>query len=307
MTKTRDVVLLTLFRHENSNNSATTNARATSHISSGRSRLVDSRLKEANDSARNCLSYGPNALGARRAALRRWGTAWRCPTKLWEVVGMNLGSWEKKESGKKISSSRSTSVKSERFGAEGHELCVKPGRGWENGVALVKNCWAKSHETSEGGRGMRRELGERGNTENGAPSPEISQFSSYKTFLQGMADIFGCAEATATKRIPLERSRRVDPESRFARGMAGWQAGPDQDCLSRGLVDASTRATVRVVVSGGGGRGNESGSCGTHSDTSAHTYYSGLVNSRGVNERASAGGCGHESESEIEVDRESNL
>ncbi|KAI6016597.1 hypothetical protein PISMIDRAFT_675480, partial [Pisolithus microcarpus 441] len=34
-----------------------------------------------------------------------------------------------------------------------------------------------------------------------------------------MADIFGCAEATATKRIPLERSRRVDPESRFARGM----------------------------------------------------------------------------------------
>ncbi|KIK20119.1 hypothetical protein PISMIDRAFT_682510, partial [Pisolithus microcarpus 441] len=102
MTKIRDVVLLTLFRHENSNNSAATNALATSHISSGRSRLVDSRLKEANDSARNCLSYGPTAVGARRAALRRWGTAGRSPMKLWEAVGMNMESWEMKEAGKRV-------------------------------------------------------------------------------------------------------------------------------------------------------------------------------------------------------------
>ncbi|KAI6037398.1 hypothetical protein BKA83DRAFT_1169843 [Pisolithus microcarpus] len=106
MTKICDVILPTLFRHENSDNSATTNARVTSHISSGRFRLVESRLKTANNSARNCLSYGPNALGARRAALRRWGTAWRCPTKLWEAVEMDMGSWEKKESGEKVPGTR---------------------------------------------------------------------------------------------------------------------------------------------------------------------------------------------------------
>ncbi|KAI6017258.1 hypothetical protein PISMIDRAFT_679583 [Pisolithus microcarpus 441] len=81
------------------------------------------------------------------------------------------------------------------------------------------NRWAKSHETSEGSRGMRRELGERGNMENGAPSPEISQFSSYKTFLQGTGHISRCAKANATKNTSCERSRRVELESKFARGM----------------------------------------------------------------------------------------
>ncbi|KAI6015537.1 hypothetical protein PISMIDRAFT_16397 [Pisolithus microcarpus 441] len=135
MTKIRDADLLTLFRHESSNSSTTTNARATSYISS-----------------------------------------------------------------------------------EVHELCVKWGRGWEDGVTSVKNRCAKSYETSGGGRGTRIELGERGITENGAPTPEISRFPPYKTFLQRMADIFGCAGANATKNTPFERFRRAEWESQFARG-----------------------------------------------------------------------------------------
>ncbi|KIK19507.1 hypothetical protein PISMIDRAFT_682959, partial [Pisolithus microcarpus 441] len=102
MTKICDADLLTLFRHENSNNSTSTKARATSRTSSGRFRLVDSRLKEANDSERNCSSHGLSKVGARRAALRRWGTAGQCPTKLWEAVGMNMESWEMKEAGKRV-------------------------------------------------------------------------------------------------------------------------------------------------------------------------------------------------------------
>ncbi|KAI6011857.1 hypothetical protein PISMIDRAFT_682419, partial [Pisolithus microcarpus 441] len=84
------------------------------------------------------------------------------------------------------------------------------------------NRWAKSHETSEGGRGMRRELGERRNMENGAPSPEILQISSYSVFLQRMGDIFGCAGANATKITSFERSHRVERESQFARGTSEW-------------------------------------------------------------------------------------
>ncbi|KAI6097678.1 hypothetical protein EDD16DRAFT_1527510 [Pisolithus croceorrhizus] len=65
-----DPGLVTLLRHENSSNSTTTNARATSRISSGRCRLGDARLQEANDSAWNCMSYGQSEVGARRAASR---------------------------------------------------------------------------------------------------------------------------------------------------------------------------------------------------------------------------------------------
>ncbi|KAI6011748.1 hypothetical protein BKA83DRAFT_4482936 [Pisolithus microcarpus] len=319
----RDADLPALFRHENSDNSATTNARVTSHISS------------ANNSARNCLSYGPNALGARRAALRRWGTAWRCPTKLWEAVEMDMGSWEKKESGEKnrgISSSRFTSEKSERFGPELRELGSKRGRGWENGVALVRNRSMEFRETSGGGRDVREGLGERGNKGNRAPSPEILQISSYSVFLQRMGDIFGCAGANATKNTSSERSRRVERESRFARGTtsksdptstqyhlrkgwgvrlrprdllecaAHWRARPARICLSRGLVTASMQAVGQAAASGGdGSHGNESGGRGTHSNTNPYTYYCGLVDLRGANEKASAGGHGHESESGKEV------
>ncbi|KIK10442.1 hypothetical protein PISMIDRAFT_691021 [Pisolithus microcarpus 441] len=77
MTKIRDADLLTLFRHKSPDNSGTVNARATSCISSGRYRRVVSRLRKACDSVENYLGYGPNAVGARRAASRRWGTAGR--------------------------------------------------------------------------------------------------------------------------------------------------------------------------------------------------------------------------------------
>ncbi|KIK10416.1 hypothetical protein PISMIDRAFT_691038, partial [Pisolithus microcarpus 441] len=85
MTKIRDADLLTLFRHKNPDNSGTVNARATSCISSGRYRRVVSRLRKACDSVENYLGYGPNTVGARRAASRRWGTAGRRPTKLQEA------------------------------------------------------------------------------------------------------------------------------------------------------------------------------------------------------------------------------
>ncbi|KAI6019286.1 hypothetical protein PISMIDRAFT_689892 [Pisolithus microcarpus 441] len=102
MTKIRDADLLTLFRHENPDSSGTVDACATSCISSGRYRRVVSRLRKACDSVENYLGYGPNTVGARRAALRRWGTAGRCPTKLWEVVGRNMGTWEKRKAGEKV-------------------------------------------------------------------------------------------------------------------------------------------------------------------------------------------------------------
>ncbi|KIK15452.1 hypothetical protein PISMIDRAFT_687259 [Pisolithus microcarpus 441] len=75
MTKIRDASLLTLFRHTNPDNSGAVNARATSCISSG-------RYRRHGDSVENYLGYGPNAVGARRAASRRWGTAGRRPMKL---------------------------------------------------------------------------------------------------------------------------------------------------------------------------------------------------------------------------------
>ncbi|KAI6020777.1 hypothetical protein PISMIDRAFT_675477 [Pisolithus microcarpus 441] len=71
MTKIRDASLLTLFRHTNPDNSGTVNARAASCISSGRYRRVVSCLRKACDSVQNYLGYGPNAVGARRAASRR--------------------------------------------------------------------------------------------------------------------------------------------------------------------------------------------------------------------------------------------
>ncbi|KAI6016446.1 hypothetical protein PISMIDRAFT_688243 [Pisolithus microcarpus 441] len=80
MTKIRDADLPILFRHKNPDNSGTVNARATSF----------SRLRKACDSVENYLGYGPNAVGARRAALRRWGTAGRRPTKLQEAVGRHM-------------------------------------------------------------------------------------------------------------------------------------------------------------------------------------------------------------------------
>ncbi|KAI6022483.1 hypothetical protein BKA83DRAFT_4279353, partial [Pisolithus microcarpus] len=91
------------FHHtKNPDNSGTVDACATSCISSGRYRRVVSRLRKACDSVENYLGYGPNAVGARRAALRRWGTAGRCPTKLREVVGRNMGTWEKRKAGEKL-------------------------------------------------------------------------------------------------------------------------------------------------------------------------------------------------------------
>ncbi|KAI6036958.1 hypothetical protein BKA83DRAFT_1139053 [Pisolithus microcarpus] len=108
--------------------------------------------------------------------------------------------------------------KAERFGRELRELGSKRGRGWENGVALVRNRSTEFRETSGGGRDVRKGLGERGNRGNRAPSPEILQISPYSVFLQRMGDIFGCAGANATKNTSSERSCRVERESRFARG-----------------------------------------------------------------------------------------
>ncbi|KIK12331.1 hypothetical protein PISMIDRAFT_689579 [Pisolithus microcarpus 441] len=111
MTKICDANLLTLFRHESSNSSTTTNARATSYISAGRSRLVDSRLKEANDSQRNCLSHGLSKVGARRATLRRWGN---CLAVSYKTLGGGRdehGELGDEESGKKGARSPEISAK----------------------------------------------------------------------------------------------------------------------------------------------------------------------------------------------------
>ncbi|KAI6018894.1 hypothetical protein BKA83DRAFT_4127437 [Pisolithus microcarpus] len=145
-----------------------------------------------------------------------------------------------------VSSSSFTSEKSERFGAGVHELCVKWGRGWEDGIALAKNRWAESYETSGGDGGTRGELGERGNTENGAPNPELFQISSYKAFLQGTGHISGCTEANATKNIPFERSRRVEHESQFARGMGEWRS---RYCVDSVGDEADGGETPRTIYS----------------------------------------------------------
>ncbi|KAI6110719.1 hypothetical protein EDD16DRAFT_1233049 [Pisolithus croceorrhizus] len=100
VSETRDPDLVTLLRHENSHNSATTNAHATSRISSGRCRLEDARLQVASDSARNCMSYGLSEVRARRAASHRRGTARWNATKLREVIEMLDESRENEESGK---------------------------------------------------------------------------------------------------------------------------------------------------------------------------------------------------------------
>ncbi|KAI6105242.1 hypothetical protein EDD16DRAFT_1524345 [Pisolithus croceorrhizus] len=150
----------------------------------------------------------------------------------------------------KVSSRGCTSARSERFGAELHELRPKRGRSQEGGITskthisttnehiLKKKVSpeserldAKMSEIRESDlttlseyknprcdNNVRGELGDRGNKGNGALNPEIFAKRCDTACLPKNRGIFGCTRATATKSIPLERYRRVHPETRFARG-----------------------------------------------------------------------------------------
>ncbi|KAI6109311.1 hypothetical protein EDD16DRAFT_1728839 [Pisolithus croceorrhizus] len=226
MSEMCDPGLVTLLRHENPNNSTTTNARATSRISSGRCRLGDARLQEANDSARNCMSYGQSEVGARRAAsqgdgdargeLGERGIGEKCAPvpEISAKLSHTLLSTEKTHI--------STSI--ERVGTKRVSPGLKRGRRWEDGIASMGNRWVEFYETSGGDSDVRGELGDRGNRENGAPNPEIFAKRCDPACLPRNHGIFGCARAAVTKSIPFERHRRVHPESRFARGTDEWSS-----------------------------------------------------------------------------------
>ncbi|KAI6103895.1 hypothetical protein EDD16DRAFT_1730684 [Pisolithus croceorrhizus] len=170
-------------------------------------RLGDARLQVANDSARNCMSYSQSEVGARRAASRRRGTARWNPTKLREVMGMLEESWENEESGKNAHPFPRYLLNR----LIPHCTLRKP--------ISPQRMSASSRESD-----VRGELGDRGNKGNGALNPEIFAKRCDTACLPKNCDIFACVGAIATKGIPLERYRRVHPESRFARGTDEWSS-----------------------------------------------------------------------------------
>ncbi|KAI6022465.1 hypothetical protein BKA83DRAFT_4279155, partial [Pisolithus microcarpus] len=95
-------------------------------------------------------------------------------------------------------------------------------QGGEDGSALMKNCWAELHETLGGGRGRLEVLGDQGNERFCAPNPKLCQNPSYSAFLHKNGDNSGTTEANASKGASIESSRRVESESRKARGKARW-------------------------------------------------------------------------------------
>ncbi|KAI6113743.1 hypothetical protein EDD16DRAFT_1521123 [Pisolithus croceorrhizus] len=239
MSEMCDPGLVTLLRHENPNNSTTTNARATSRISSGRCRLGDARLQVANDSARNCMSYsqsevecyktpggdgdargesGERGIGEKRAPVPEI-SAKPSHTPLY-TEQTHISTTAEHEAMKKASPGSRDPVEPPYKKARG----LKRGRRWEDGIASMGNRWVEFYETSGGDSDVRGELGDRGNRENGAPNPEIFAKRCDPACLPRNHGIFGCARAAVTKSIPFERYRRVHPESRFARGTDEWSS-----------------------------------------------------------------------------------
>ncbi|KAI6106761.1 hypothetical protein EDD16DRAFT_1523687 [Pisolithus croceorrhizus] len=247
MSEMCDPGLVTLLRHENSNNSATANARATGCTSASSERfgaeLHELQPKRGRGqegsiaSARNCQveSYktpggdgdargesGERGIGEKRVPVPEISA--KPSHTLLSTEKTHISTMSERVLKKKISSSRFASEKIEWFGRELRELGLKRGRRWEDGIASVGNRWAEFYETSGGDRGAQGELGDRGNRENGASNPEIFAKRCDPACLPRNRDIFVCAGAIATKGIPLERYRRVHPESRFARGMDEWSS-----------------------------------------------------------------------------------
>ncbi|KAI6029353.1 hypothetical protein BKA83DRAFT_4217734 [Pisolithus microcarpus] len=105
---------------------------------------------------------------------------------------------------------------------EGRCQGAKLWQGGEDSSALTKNRWAEFHETSGGGRGRLEVLGDQGNKRFCAPNPELCQNLSYSAFLHKKGDSSGTTEAIASKTASIESSRRVERESRKARGKARW-------------------------------------------------------------------------------------
>ncbi|KAI6108812.1 hypothetical protein EDD16DRAFT_1522854 [Pisolithus croceorrhizus] len=227
VSETRNPDLITLLRHKTPNNSATANARATSRISSGRYHLGNPRLKEANDSARNCMSYDLSEVGARRVAWRRGDR-----DAQGELGERGIG--EKRAPVPKISAKLShtplyaekthISTTNERIlmkevSPELNELWPNHSRGEEaalhqggtaewNSMKLreVVGTFEESWENKETG-------------ETAHPIPRYSIFLSYSASLQRMGDISRSAEAAAAESTPLERARRVDLGLLFVRGL----------------------------------------------------------------------------------------
>ncbi|KAI6012319.1 hypothetical protein PISMIDRAFT_671029, partial [Pisolithus microcarpus 441] len=88
--------------------------------------------------------------------------------------------------------------------------------------ALVNNHWAEFQETLGGGRGCLGALGDQGNERFCAPNPKLCQNPSYSAFLHKNGDNSGTTETNASKGASIESSRRVESESRKARGKARW-------------------------------------------------------------------------------------
>ncbi|KAI6095021.1 hypothetical protein EDD16DRAFT_1733547 [Pisolithus croceorrhizus] len=196
-------------------------------------RLGDARLQEANDSARNCMSYGQSEVesnktpggdgDARGESGERGIGGKRAPVaEISAKLSHTLLSTEKTH----ISTTDERVLK-KKVSPGSHKPVEPPCivyRRWEDGIASGSNHWAEFYETSGGDREARAELGERGNTRNGAPNPEIFAKWCDTACLPKNRDIFACVGAIATKGIPLERYRRVHPESRFARGTDEWSS-----------------------------------------------------------------------------------
>ncbi|KAI6016730.1 hypothetical protein EDC04DRAFT_2903012 [Pisolithus marmoratus] len=119
--------------------------------------------------------------------------------------------------------------------------------GEEDGSALGKNRSMEFSETSGDGRGVRGEVGERETGENGAPSPKLFQFSSYRAFLRKNKNISGSTAADATKKTSFEGSRRVESESRKARGPAR-RFSRKRVCKHRAASSSSSLPPVKVTL-----------------------------------------------------------
>ncbi|KAI6037397.1 hypothetical protein BKA83DRAFT_4175896, partial [Pisolithus microcarpus] len=105
---------------------------------------------------------------------------------------------------------------------EGKCQGAKLWQGGEDSSALVNNHWAEFQETLGGGRGCLGVLGDQGNERFCAPNPKLCQNPSYSAFLHKNGDNSGTTEANASKGASIESSRRVESESRKARGKARW-------------------------------------------------------------------------------------
>ncbi|KAI6128670.1 hypothetical protein EDD16DRAFT_1723864 [Pisolithus croceorrhizus] len=117
-----------------------------------------------------------------------------------------------------MSSRGCTSARSERFGAELHELRPKRGRSQEGGIASVRNRWVETYETPGGDGDARGELGERGIVEKSAPVPEISAKPSHTPLSTEKTHISTTVEHIGMKRVSPGSHKPVEPPCKKARG-----------------------------------------------------------------------------------------